>query len=149
MSGDLKSRVDADLVEFLTQSADVEPIDPRQAQEEIIRRILAAESTEDILAEQSAIHARDVLDQTLKLIGFRKMESDYNESGPSFYYLLECVNADGEPFNVTCGAVNVMAQVFALAKRNALPLDVMIVESGKATKAGYKPMWLKAAPAAF
>ena len=147
-NGEVVKTGDARLAEFLAAGTTVAPIDPEQAAMEIVRRILAANDVESVLRQQEAIHARDVLNEPLKIVGFDVNESTM-ESGPAFYMLVRCVDAEGEPFSVTCGAVNVMAQLFRLGELDAFPLDAKIVESAKPTKAGYRPMWLEASPAPF
>lgn len=149
MSSDVAVPASDQLIEFLsTGKAAVEAFDPQQAALAIVERILHAGSIEDVLKQQEAIHARDVLGQVLHLLGYGVQESDFDGSA-KFYMLLNCVSDDGEPYNVTCGAINVMAQVYKLGQLNAFPIDVRIVENAKPTKAGYKPMWLEAVEPGF
>lgn len=139
---DVATTNDMRVVEFLAAGKNSAVVDPEQAQLEIIRRILASDSIADVLEQQEAIHAKDVLDERIRIVGFRYMESDLKETGPAFYMLIDCVNDDGEPYSVTCGAVNVMAQLHRLGQLDALPMVGRIIETEKKTKAGYTPMWL-------
>lgn len=142
-------RDDTALVQFLSAATDAAPIDPAQAQMDIIRQILSADSAEEVLRQTSAIHARDVLGDVLHILGYDFNESDLEGNNLGFYMLVNCVTDEGEPFKVTCGAVNVMAQLYRLNQLGVLPMDGRIVEAAKATKAGYKPMWLEAVAPAF
>lgn len=144
MSGAVVAVSEVRLAEFLAAAKNEEPVDPRQAALDIVRRILAADSIEDVLKGTPAIHASDVIGQRLTVTGYSFNESDIEGSGPGFYMLLECVDPQGEPFKVTCGALNVMAQVFRLGQLDAFPLAARIVETEARTKAGYRPMWLEA-----
>lgn len=144
MSNDVVPASEQRLLEFMTAAQNQAPVDPQQAQLDIIRRILAGNSAADVLEQTSALHAADVLGDVLQIIGFTFNESTFDGKGPQFYMLIECVDADGEPFKVTCGAVNVMAQLFRLGQLDALPLKARITENEHATAAGYKPMWLTA-----
>lgn len=137
---------DARLAEFLAAAQSQEPVDPTQAALDIARRILASETIEDVLGGTPAIHAADVIGKSLNILGFTFNESAIEGSGPAFYMLIECVADDGEPFKVTCGAVNVMAQLFRLRQLDALPMQARIVETEARTRNGYRPMWLKAIP---
>lgn len=110
----------------------------------IVQRILASESVEEVLAETEAIHARDVLGAALQITGYSFNNSTLGGDGPKFYMLIDCVDDGGEAFKVTCGAVNVMAQLYRLAELGAIPGLFRIVESDKETSAGFRPMWLKA-----
>ncbi len=52
---------------------------------------------------------------------------------------------EGERLLVSCGGTNVMAQLVALVKAGALPLDVKLTRTTKETRQGYRPLWLQAA----
>jgi hypothetical protein len=132
------------LVEFLQAAKDQEQVTPEQAALDIVRRILASDTIEDVLAGTPAIHARDVVGDVLTITGYSFNESGFSEAGPGFYMLIECVDGNGEPFKVTCGALNVMAQLFRLGQLQAFPLAARLTEAENATKAGYRPMWLEA-----
>jgi hypothetical protein len=144
MSNAVVPASEARIAEFLAAASNQEPVDPAVAAMDIVRRILAADSIEDVLKGTPAIHAADVVNTPLIITGFTFNESDLTESGPGFYMLIDCADSQGEPYKVTCGAVNVMAQLWRLQQLEALPLVAKIVESEKKTKAGYRPMWLEA-----
>lgn len=143
MSDQVVPTSDARVAEFLAAARDQEPVDPQQAALDIVRRILSADAVEDVLKVAEAVHARDVLGDVLTITGFQFNESAIGGDGPAFYMLIECVDGNGEAFKVTCGALNVMAQLFRLNQLGALPGRFRIVESENATRAGFKPMWLE------
>lgn len=143
MTSEIVQRNDARVVAFLAAGKDAANVDPERAQLDIVRRILASDSVEDVLVQQEATHARDVLGDVLQIVGIRRQESSVGESGPDFYMLLDCVTEEGEPFAVTCGSINVMAQLHRLEELDAFPLTARIIEVGRPTKNGYKPMWLE------
>lgn len=132
------------LAEFMAAATSQEPVDALAVSIDIAKRILAAETVEDVFGEQEAIHAKDVIGEPLLITGFTFNESTIGGEGPAFYMLIECADPQGEAFKVTCGALNVMAQVFRLSQMGALPLIAKIEESGKPTKAGYRVMRLTA-----
>jgi len=138
------ARDDQRLAAFLAAGQSSAVVDPQQATLDIVSRILRSDSVEDVLKRQEAIHARDVLGEPLHVVGIRRQESSVGESGPDFYMLIDCVTPDGEPYSVTCGAVNVMAQLHKLEELGAFPLMLTLVEVDKPTKTGYKPMWAEA-----
>ena len=126
----------------------VQQQDPKEAQLEIVKRILSAETAEQVLGGLgSATAARDVLGVNLELRGVRFLRSSFeNENGIGVFAVLDCVdNTTGEVLAVTCGSANVMAQAGKLAQLGALPADVKILESERPTEAGYRPMRLEAA----
>lgn len=144
-----KAGGDARLVAFLSVAHNAEPVDPDKAALDIVRRILAGQDAETVLQQTAAIHARDVLGQDLTITGYDVNESDLEGTGPDFYFLINVVDENGELSKITCGAINVMAQLFRLGELQAFPLKARIVETGKPTKAGFKPMWLEASPPSF
>lgn len=123
--------------------------DADQVSIDIIARILEASDAAGVLGREEAAHARDVLDVPLMLRDVRFNRSTFEDSTTAFYSLLDCVNVDGEPVLVTCGAKNVIAQAWRLKDLGALPIAVVLREAPKETAAGYKPMWLEAGPESF
>lgn len=124
-------------------------LDPEQVSIDIIGRILNATSVDDVLGGAGATHARDFLNVPFTLTNVRFNRSDFDESGPSFYALLEGADGNGEPVTVTCGARNVIAQAWKLNDMGALPVALVLQESERTTRRGYKVMWLEKAPASF
>lgn len=143
MTTEVVNATDQRVLDFLSAGKESTVADPEKAQLEIVRRILAGDTPDDVLTQAEAIHAKDVLGESLIIQGFRYQESDIEGGGPGFYMLLDCVTPQGEPYTITCGAVNVMAQLHRLGQLDALPGVFALVEVGKPTRAGYKPMWLQ------
>ena len=128
---------------------DVAELDPEHVSIDIIGRILNATTVDDVLGGAGATHARDFLNVPFVLTSVRFNQSDFGDSGPAFYALLEGANGDGEPVTVTCGARNVIAQAWKLREMNALPVKLVLQESERTTRAGFKVMWLEKAPTSF
>ena len=139
---------DSAIARFLSAAQTQQVIDPEQAALDMVRRILTAGTPDEVLEGSAAIHAVDVLGQTLTVVGVKWNESD-NASGPNFYAVMECVDAEGEPFAVTCGAISVMAQLFRMDELHAFPVRVAIEEAARPTKSGYKPMHLRKGEESF
>lgn len=112
---------------------------------DIIKRILDAQSVDDVLGGAGAIHSRDYLRKPFKLTDVRFNESSFEGDGPSFYGLLEGADPDGVKVVITCGARNVIAQAWKLKDMGALPVDVELAEASRETAAGFRPMWLEKA----
>lgn len=119
--------------------------DPTEAQLDIIRRILQAESMEEILGQASVTHARDYVNTPFALLSCKMQKSDFEGDGLKIYAVMECADNDGTPFVMTCGAAQVVAQAYMLQTRNHLPATVIVREKEKPTANGYKPMWLEEA----
>ena len=144
----VKRDVSERLARFMSLATDQPPIDPQQAALDMVTRILSSESIEDVLEGKAAVHASDVLGQPLAVHGVRWNESDLAD-GAGFYALIDCVDADGQGFAVTCGAITVMAQLSRLDDLNAFPIALVITEASKPTKSGYRPMSLAKSEAPF
>lgn len=121
---------------------DAAEVDPDEISMQIIGRILAATTVDDVLGGAGALHARDYLSTPFTLLGVRFNRSGFGGDGPAFYALLEGADNAGEAVVITCGARNVIAQAWKLRDLGALPLRVQIRESERETAAGYKVMWL-------
>lgn len=117
--------------------------DPQKVSLSIIERILASESADQILAGQTAISGREVLDRPFVLHGVRWHKSRFDEGLPVFAVLDAEFMDDGSRSAVTTSAGNVMAQAYALVRLgDGLPATVKIVESEHDTANGYRPQWM-------
>jgi hypothetical protein len=116
--------------------------DPEEAARGIIERILGSNSPDDVLAEDRVVHAKDYLDTPFIAHNVRFMGSTASETGGGVYAAIDASTKDGEPFVMTCGARNVVAQLFRLSTMNALPREVMLVERGVARPGRSRPLRL-------
>lgn len=116
--------------------------DPEQVSRTIAERILSAGSVEEVLTPGEARHARELLDTPVTVHAVHFNQSDF-EDGIGFYAVVDVTDTEsGDTFAVTCGGRNVMAQLYQLARLNALPCDVRFTQARKPTRAGYWPLWL-------
>lgn len=131
------------LQEYLAAMRDSVETDPEKIGDDIVARILAAESLEDVLAPQAVEHARDLVDEPIRLHRGKVNQSDF-EGGPGVYAIMECeVLRDGRMTTVSCGGRNVLAQLYKVAQFNAFPVDVVIRQAPRETKNGGRPLWLE------
>jgi hypothetical protein len=121
--------------------------DPEAVSRAIVHDILSAPTIDEVFRRRELTHARDVLGEPITVLDVRWMKGDYDTEGPGFYAVMDAASADGEKVQVSCGARNVMAQLWRLRELDAFPIQVAIVESGRTTAAGYKPMTLEPANA--
>lgn len=118
--------------------------DPREVQMQIIARILDSDGLDEILGGTTSTQGKDILGRPFTLRGARWMRSSLaDEQALPLFIIMDCSMLDtGEELAVTTGALNVLAQVFAMQKQDLLPADVKLVESEKPTAQGYRPQWL-------
>lgn len=130
-----------EILKAITAQGELPEQDAEDSVRQIIARILAADTVEDIL-RRDAVHAGDVLDVPLEITAVKWQSSAY-ELGANCYAVMDAVNlATGEQTIVTCGAVPVQTQLLRLWVGGMLPITAMIVRSVRPTKAGFYPMWL-------
>ncbi len=98
--------------------------------------ILTAPTIDEMFARHELTRVRDVLGEPLTVLGVRWIQGDYDTAGPGFYAVMETANTDGEKVQVSCGARNVMAQLWRLNQLGTFPIQVAIVESYCTTTAG-------------
>lgn len=118
--------------------------DPNRAAREIVQSILDAESADEVLAETEVTHARDMLDEAFVALGVHFHSSDFAGEGSGVYAVIDGATKDGDKLTITCGARNVVAQLYRLATLNAFPRPVMIVERGRPKDGKAAPMRLVA-----
>jgi hypothetical protein len=113
--------------------------------EAIAAAYLDATNVEDVLGGGTGtVAAEDVLGVELTLRGVRWIRSDFD--GPGYAAIMECVKTmTGEPVVVSCGARQVMVQLWKLIQLGALPVVVVIHEVGKAKQGRSAPLGLRAA----
>lgn len=132
-----------DWTPFILADATPEFEDSEQATRDIVMQILQAEDVDAVLEGANVTPARDLLGVPLRINGAKAKKSAY-EDGATMYVLIDAVNlATGEMVKISCGARNVMAQLFRTYQLNGFPLDCRILESERPTAEGFRPLWLK------
>lgn len=145
MADELSTDVElyAEFEQFLATSGDDLVEDPTEAQRSIVQRILKGATFDEIFGETEAVHARDLLDEPLSIRGFKLAKGDF-EDGLGYFAVIDAMAMKtGEVIVVTCGATNVLAQLYAAQRAGLFPIDVRFTEPEKATAKGYKPLWLR------
>lgn len=123
--------------------AEVSDQDPDTVADDIVARILASETLEEVFAPQAVEHARDLVGQPMTIQRAKVNQSDY-EGGPGVYAIVEAVlHDDGRTTTFSCGGRNVLAQLYKAAQMGAIPIDVVLEEAPRPTKNGYRPLWLR------
>lgn len=116
--------------------------DSANAVEDILGRILQAETADDILAEDGLIEAEELLGVPVQIWSYKVNESDFTDGMPG-YLVIDAIRQDtGEKVTIGCGAVKVQAQILKLKRIGALPIVVKFVKNEKGTKAGRHPLSL-------
>jgi hypothetical protein len=114
---------------FRDGNADVEPVESKAIAESIATDLLGRTDIADILRPLATVPAQDLIGQTLHVQGYRRMPSQKEDSRLRFYYAIDAYDAFGEHLTITCGSLNVMARLTALAANGYLPMYVAIVET--------------------
>lgn len=154
-SSDLAAMPDvlAELERILITNERVEDVasedDADRIASEIIAQILAAGSDKELdMMQGGAIGWRDLLGVPVELIGFRWRPSSFEDGSSLFFVVLGNRLDTGDPVILTTGARNVLAQLVNRAQRGTLTgAIVKLVEAPKATRNGFKPLWLQSVEA--
>lgn len=126
--------------------------DPAEISREIMRRLLEAESDEELENFGEATSwSGELLEVPVEIHGFRWMKSDIEakENGGGFpvYVLVDLTRLDtGDRLVCTIGSGNVMAQLSNLARRGRFPAIRELKALAKTTKSGFHPLMLVTPP---
>lgn len=132
-------------LDYITNAAEMQ-----DSGESIVMRTLAAKTVEEALADDEAVHAREVLNRPLMVLGCRFLRSDFaTDEGLPAYAVMECVTPQGESLAVTCGAARVMAALVKIIMLDGFPVAVRLVESERTTAKGYRVIKMVSAAKAF
>lgn len=100
-----------------------------------VRRILAGESAEDVLAESKPLSGKEHLEKPFLLRGFSINPGDFEDGWP-FYVSMTCeIPGTGDAMTLNCGGIKVVAAVRRLHEIDEYPYPVKI--RGHKTRAGY------------
>lgn len=132
-----------DWAPFLLGDQTPEFVDPEQASREIVLRILQADDVDQVFEQAGTTPCNEIIGRPIRISGARAMKSGF-ESGATMYLLLDVADVEtGETLLVTCGARNVMAQLYRIQQLDGFPVDCRIVKTDRPTAEGYYPLWLK------
>ena len=125
--------------------------DPANAQEQIVRRILAAPDEDSVLAEGSTIATKDLVGVPLTVESFRLLKSqlidkDTGEVREGAFMIVDAKQLDDDkPITLNTGAPKIMAQLIRLQQLERLPAKVKVAEVGQAKPGQNRALQLIAA----
>lgn len=132
-----------DWTPFLLGDSTPEFIDPEQASRDIVMQILSAPDMDAVLDMAGTTPIGDITGRPIRILNARAMRSAY-EQGATMYLLLDVADLEtGETLKVTCGARNVMAQLYRWEQLGRPTFDCVCRPTDKPTAQGYYPLWLK------
>lgn len=138
-----------ELAQTIRENKRVEVVDdPEQITREIFEQILAADSNQALNQLGQATGWRELEGIPVKLgASFRWRPSSYDEGAPIFLIVpAEKLGPEGvlEPVTLTCGSMNVIAQLMNMAARGTYDGTVVrLKRAGRASARGYYPLWLE------
>lgn len=119
--------------------------DPQELARQIVAQLLAATSDAELEQFGNAVSWSDLQGVPVEIRNFKWLESTFEGDGPPVYVVVTGTRLDnGDPVTLTNGSMNVMAALANMAERGTLVGAVrVLVEADKATRAGFKPLWLR------
>lgn len=140
------SDMPAEIEDFLLNARPEESSNPAEVQMDIMRRILSAKSLDEVFLTTQLQSAEDYFGQAIIITDIRWGKSDFSD-GPGVYAIVTGTESIfGNEVTLSCGGINVVAQLYMIRKFDALPMAVEFFPSPRPTKSGYKPLWVKARP---
>lgn len=136
-------RFDEALLTGIVESSVIQ--DPQELARQIVAQLLAAGSDEELEQFGNAVAWNELLNVPVEIKNFKWLESTFEGEGPPVYVVVQATRLDtGDPVTLTNGSRNVMAALSNMARRGTLFGAVrVLVEADKATRAGFKPLWLR------
>lgn len=119
--------------------------DPQEIARQIVAQLLVATSDEELENFGSTLSWSEIKGVPVEIRNFKWMESTFEGDGPPVYVVVQGTRLDtGDPVTLTNGSMNVMAALANMAERGTLTGAVrLLTEADKATKAGFRPLWLR------
>ena len=119
--------------------------DPELVSRQIVERLLAAETFEELFQPQSVPAWRDMMDVPVFVRDVKLNRSTIaGSTGAPVYAVCELERLDNASrVTVTCGGRNVLAQLVKAMEKGWLDRPVKLI--GKPTGEGYTALWLQAA----
>jgi hypothetical protein len=115
--------------DVLLNNAALAVVDTGDIQDDMVRRILSAESAQDAFSEFTSVPARDIEGLPIDVIGVAWMRSAFKD-GPGVYALLRCVMRDnGDKIVVSMGGRTTMASFLWAQRNEAMPIAGVFKQS--------------------
>lgn len=134
---------DAAMTDIILGKTEIPEQDTAEVTEAIVRRIMAAESVQDVFREDSSIATKELVGTTLTVnqVGLRP---SLLGDGDGVYMLIDAVRHDtGEIVLVNTGSAKIMAQLGRCHQRGWLPVTVEVIEVGEAKPGQSAPLGLR------
>lgn len=105
----------------------------------IIERNLRAETVDDVFDEQVTVACKDYVGNPMRVTGIRLAEGEIDGQSTT-YMLIDAIDMnDGNALVLNTGAPQITSKLFNLHLKDALPVEVYIVEAAPA-KRGRNPV---------
>lgn len=139
---ELETVTDIDAAAALGQLAVVD--DPEQIQRAILERLMAAETVDQVLREDTTVATKALVGKPLQITDCRVMQSAF-EGGLGVYLIAEAIDLDtGELIVINTGATKIVGQLVRLKQKGWLPIKVTVKEVGRAKEGQDRALQLAA-----
>lgn len=137
-------------VAALMEAEQFEETDEEDAQLDMVRAILLAESPEQVFASMTVLSVKDLLgddpgarSNVFEIHGATPLKSTYTE-GPSAFAIIRARDlAQGLDVTLSCGARSVQAAIIAHMVHGWLPFKAVFTRKRKPTRRGFYPVNLE------
>lgn len=123
------------LMDWCVQYVEASAVDSAAVMAAEVRRIMAGENAEDVLAERAPINGKEHTEKPFMLRSFTLNPGDFTDGWP-FYAAMDCeVPGTGDAFVMNCGGIKVIAALRRLHEIGEYPYPVKV--RGKQTRQGF------------
>lgn len=134
-----------DIRNALINMTEVQSVSSEEVQQDIVRRILAAETIEEAAQSFESVSAVDVEGIPLEVHGIAWLKSTFKE-GPPVYALVDCLPKGAKKrVTVSIGGRSVMAFLLWAQEHKAMPFKVAFIRSEPGGENGYRYWQVKLA----
>lgn len=140
--GTLVKRTGDVLGRWLTTEAENTDTDPEAVYNAIISEIMAAGSEDELFNLPEPTKLEDHTDKPLEFIGFKMLDSDYDQGAPVYFVIGAIDLQTGHKVVITCGEQAIMAQLFRAKQLDLFPLRLIPKQASRPNRYGRHPMRL-------
>lgn len=127
---------DAAIAAYVSDMRATDDESPEAIQAEIARRILSADTLEDVWAATKVLSAKEILNTPILVNNVRWVTSAHEGGAPKFAIIDGENTYTSKPITVSCGALNVVLTLYKMQKFGALPAKVMLTSKPSTSDPG-------------
>lgn len=136
-------QTNAELEALLFEGPEIEVYqDPVEIQREILRRILSAQTPEQLRRVSQATPWQELEGEWVEVYDFRLRKSNFKAGAAVFAVVDSVVIETGEAVTLTCSGLNVLGTLVQHKRMGWLPWRWRLTKKERQSESGYDVLWL-------